>query len=219
VRITSSELRQRRRIPVRALLLGGGDGRSTRWPVWLRGVLQSRTRVGMRGFRDSVTLTAKRAEQSLRGHGRVSSVTRGLRRVLTPAWPGGRNSGPLLHAVARSSPLCQTLRPARMATRCPAPARGNPREPLTRIAAGPLAAAAPYLTESQYARAPCLKRSASKVAMAGWTNGKRRAQINIAYQEVDRPRQVSFIQPLMKNNEGTNRHGASGMAGIELMPS
>jgi hypothetical protein len=48
-----------------------------------------------RGF--SATLTAKRAERP--------SGTRGLRRVFAPAWPGGRNSGQLLNALTRSSPL------------------------------------------------------------------------------------------------------------------
>ena len=33
------------------------------------------------------------------------SGTRGLRRVFAPAWPGGRNSGQLLNALTRSSPL------------------------------------------------------------------------------------------------------------------
>ena len=63
---------------------------------WLRGVLQSRIRVGKRVFRDSDgkegrAVTAERP-----------SGTRGLRRVFAPAWPGGRNSGQLLPAPPHS---------------------------------------------------------------------------------------------------------------------
>ena len=60
---------------------------------------------------DSATLTAKKAEQSLRGHGRASQWDEGVA-------PGVRTRmacGPQLRAaIARSSPLCQTLRQAHM---------------------------------------------------------------------------------------------------------
>ena len=85
--------------------------------MWLRD-RQSRTGVGirrmgtrrMRGFRDSDgregSAVAPRSRQS------VPAGRRGLRQVLAPAWPGGRNSGPLLPAPPHSAGAGPTPRPA-----------------------------------------------------------------------------------------------------------